>query len=154
MYLLNHLQIHHHVSQQSTQWGRLELRKRCSLQIRNTNSISFPKPIAPNVWILTSAPQSGIHRNNAHLWKQHLDLSKHRHPSTFFEYHQHTALHHSILIYQYETHEITTNISLNIANLNVINISSPQFGIWQHLEDHWNEIQLHHVTNVPSVSYW
>ena len=32
------------------------IKKRCSLQIRNTNSISIPKPIAPNVWILTSAP--------------------------------------------------------------------------------------------------
>ena len=29
--------------------------KRCSLQIRNTNSVSIPTPIAPNVWILTSA---------------------------------------------------------------------------------------------------
>ena len=32
------------------------IEKRCSLQIRNTNSVSIPTPIAPNVWILTSAP--------------------------------------------------------------------------------------------------
>ena len=35
----------------------------------------------------------------------------------------------------HETHDLTINISLNIANLNVINISSPEFRIWQHLED-------------------
>ena len=32
------------------------IKKRCSLQIRNTNSATIPTPIAPNVWILTSAP--------------------------------------------------------------------------------------------------
>ena len=31
---------------------------RCSLQIRNTNSISIPTLIAPNVWVLTSAPSA------------------------------------------------------------------------------------------------
>ena len=31
---------------------------RCSLQIRNTNSTRIPMSIAPNVWILTSAPSA------------------------------------------------------------------------------------------------
>ena len=31
---------------------------RCSLQIRKTQSISIPSSIAPNVWILTSAPSA------------------------------------------------------------------------------------------------
>ena len=51
----------------------------------------------------------------------------------------------------YETHEVTINISLNTANLNVINISSPEFRIWQYLEDHWNGTQLHHLVIIPSV---
>ena len=33
----------------------------------------------------------------------------------------------------------------------MINIYSPEFRIWQHLEDHWNDIQLHHLVNIPSV---
>ena len=32
------------------------IEKRCSLQIRNMNSATIQTPIAPNVWILTSAP--------------------------------------------------------------------------------------------------
>ena len=32
------------------------IEKRCSLKIRNVNSVSNPTSIAPNVWILTSAP--------------------------------------------------------------------------------------------------
>ena len=31
---------------------------RCSLQIRKTQSISIPSQIAPNVWILTTAPSA------------------------------------------------------------------------------------------------
>ena len=53
----------------------------------------------------------------------------------------------------YETHELTINISLNTANLNVINISSPEFRIWQHLEDHWNETQLHHLSQTYSQHF-
>ena len=51
----------------------------------------------------------------------------------------------------YESHEITINISLNTANLNIVNISAPEFRIWQHLEDHWKETLLHHLVNIPSV---
>ena len=51
----------------------------------------------------------------------------------------------------FETHELTINISLNTANLNIINISSLEFRMWQHLEDHWNGTLLHHLVNIPSV---
>ena len=37
------------------------------------------------------------------------------------------------------------------ANLNVINISSLKFRIWQHLEDHWSRTKLHHWVNIPSI---
>ena len=32
-----------------------------------------------------------------------------------------------------------------------MNISSPEFRIRQHLEDHWNGTQLHYLVNIPSV---
>ena len=51
----------------------------------------------------------------------------------------------------YESHAVTINISLNTANLNMVNISAPEFRIWQHLEDHWNGTLLHHLVNIPSV---
>ena len=127
--------------------------ERCSLQIRNANSVSIPTPIAPNVWILNSAPtallteimlicpevaprfiktQSPIHI----LWlppacsatSQHFHLPPH-----------------------YETQEVTVNISLNTANLNIMNISPLEFRIWLHLEVHWNGTQLYHMTNIRSL---
>ena len=43
------------------------------------------------------------------------------------------------------------SISLNTANLNPMNISSPEFWVWQHLKDHWNKTQLHKLADVPTV---
>ena len=51
----------------------------------------------------------------------------------------------------YENHEMMINISLNTANLNTMNISSPEFQVWQNLEDHWNKTQLHKLADVPTV---
>ena len=38
-----------------------------------------------------------------------------------------------------------------MANLNMVNMSSVNFHIWQHLEKHQNETQLHHLASIPSV---
>ena len=51
----------------------------------------------------------------------------------------------------YENHHMTINILLNTANLNAVNISSPEFWVWQHLEDHWNMSQLHKLADVLTV---
>ena len=45
----------------------------------------------------------------------------------------------------------TLNISLEVANLNMINISALDFHIWQHLENHQNETQLQHLASIPLV---
>ena len=51
----------------------------------------------------------------------------------------------------YENSALEVNVSLDMANLNIINISSVDFWIWQHLEKHQNESQLQHLTRIPSV---
>ena len=51
----------------------------------------------------------------------------------------------------YENHQTMINISLNTSNLNMMNISSPGFWVWQHLEDHWNKTQLHKLADIPTV---
>ena len=127
--------------------------KRYFLQIRNTNSVTIPTLIAPNVWILTSAPTAKL---------TGIMIICPDEPPRFIK--TQTPIH--ILCLQpacsttsqnfhlpphHETHELTINISFNTANLNVINISSWEFRKWQHLEDHWNGTQLHHLVNIPSV---
>ena len=51
----------------------------------------------------------------------------------------------------YEPATATLNISLEIANLNMINIATLDFCVWQHLENHQNETQLQHLASIPSV---
>ena len=129
------------------------VKKRCSLQIRKASSVNIPTSITPNVRIITSpptavpsgillicpreAPRSIIPQTPIHiLWLQ---------PAWS------ATTQHFHLPPHYETHELAVNISLNTSNLNVINISSPEFRIWQHLGDHWNGTLLHHLVNIPSV---
>ena len=51
----------------------------------------------------------------------------------------------------YKSPPLEVNISLDMANLNMINISSLNFCIWQHLDQHWNESHLQHLASIPSV---
>ena len=51
----------------------------------------------------------------------------------------------------YENSALEVNISLDMTNLNMINISSMNFQIWQHLEKHQNETQLQHFSSIPSL---
>ena len=51
----------------------------------------------------------------------------------------------------YEHQSLAINISLNMANLTMVNMSSLDFHIWQHLEKHQNETHLHHLASIPSV---
>ena len=132
---------------------KASIEKRYSLQIRKANSVNIPTPIAPNYWILTSAPaavSTGMMlicpEVAPRFIKTQTPIYVLQLPSVYNATSQHFHLPPCC-----ETHELTINISLNTANLNVINISSPEFRIWQHLEDHWNGTQLHHLVNIPSV---
>ena len=51
----------------------------------------------------------------------------------------------------YESLPLEVNISLDMANLNMINISSMDFHIWHHLDKHQNDSQLQHLASIPSV---
>ena len=52
---------------------------------------------------------------------------------------------------QYVQPALAVNISLDVVNLTMVNISLLDFHIWQHLRDHRNETHLHHLSGIPSV---
>ena len=52
---------------------------------------------------------------------------------------------------RYEHQSLAVNISLDVADLNMVNILLFNFPIRQHLEKHWNETQLHHLASLPSI---
>ena len=52
---------------------------------------------------------------------------------------------------RYQNSHLEVNISLDMANLNMVNISSLDLHIWQHLEEHRNETQLCNLASIPSI---
>ena len=121
------------------------------LQIRKTQSLSLPSQIAPNVWILTTAP-STITTMITLTWSGE--------PTTFITVRKpihilwlqpacRATLMHFHLPPQHEHPPLAVNVSLDMANINIINMPSLDFHIWQHLEKHQNELQ--HLANIPSV---
>ena len=61
------------------------------------------------------------------------------------------TLSHFHLPPRYQNSNLEVNISLDMGNLNIVNISSLDFCVWQHLEDHRNETQLQHLPTIPSI---
>ena len=108
------------------------IKKRCSLQIRKANSVSIQTPIAPNVWRLTSAPTAVSTGITLFCPEEASRFIKTQTPIHILLLPPacSTTSEHFHLPPCYETHQLTINISLNTANLNVINVSSPEFQIW------------------------
>ena len=52
---------------------------------------------------------------------------------------------------RYETPTLDVNIYLNMATLCMINILAQDFCIWQHLGSNRSDIQLQHLTTIPSI---
>ena len=114
------------------------IQKRCSLQITKASNISKPISIAPNVWIITptttavpsgftlicpgEAPRSVTSQTPIHVLQLQPACS--------------ATSQHFHLPPHYKSHEIATNILMNTANLNIVNITALEFRIRQHLEDH------------------
>ena len=51
---------------------------------------------------------------------------------------------------RYQTSNLDVNVSLNMANLHMVNVSALDFCIWQHLKDN-RRTQLQHLTTIPSI---
>ena len=109
---------------------------RCSLQVTEAHTISIPTLIAPNVWLITSLQSTvltGITlvcpegpTKLITLWKpiHILQLPPACSATSPYFY----------LPTHYKPTTVILNISLEIANLNMINISALDFHVWQYLE--------------------
>ena len=52
---------------------------------------------------------------------------------------------------RYQTSNLDVNVSLNMSNLHMINVSALDLHIWQHLGDNRSETQLQHSITIPSI---
>ena len=113
----------------------------------------MPSQLAPNVWILTMAPSTAAATIILICPGESTQFIEVRKPIHIL--HLPTACSATSPIFHlppcHERPPLEVNISLDMANLNMINISSINFCIWQHLEKHWNESQLQHLASIPSI---
>ena len=117
------------------------------------SDVNLPTQISPDVWILTtplSTPASAIMlicperaaetitiRKPVHILR--IPMACSATSSNFY------------LTPRYQTSNLDINVSLNMANLHMVNVSTLHFHIWQHLKDNRSETQLQHLTTIPSI---
>ena len=58
---------------------------------------------------------------------------------------------HFYLPPRYETPVLNVNVSLDMANLQMVNITTLHFCIWQHLGNNHSNTQLQHLVTIPSI---
>ena len=145
----NHLQCHH----LALQICMPSISARCSLQIRKSSDVSMPSQPALNVWILATAPSALSTIVTLICLGETTQFIEVRKPIHIL--HLPTTCNATSpdfhLPPHYEGPPLEVNISLDMVNLNMINISSINFCLWQHLEKHWNESQLQHLASIPSI---
>ena len=113
----------------------------------------MPSHLAPNVWILTTAPSAATTTITLIClgeMTQFIEVRKPIHILCLPTACSATSPHFHLPPH-YEGPPLEVNISLDMASLNMINISPMNFHIWQHLEQHENESHLQHLASLPSV---
>ena len=126
---------------------------KCSLQLPKMTTTNLPTQITPDVWILTTLATAPINtvtlicpekpmetlpiQQLIHILKLPMACS--------------ATSSHFYLPPRYETPISDVNVSLNMANLQMINISAQHFCIWQHLGNNRSDMQLQHLATIPSI---
>ena len=123
------------------------------LAVTQTTTTNLPTQITPDVWILTTLATAPINtvtlicpekpmetipiQQLIHILKLPTACS--------------ATSSHFYLPPRYETPILDVNVSPNIANLQMINISTQHFCIWQHLGNNRSDMQLQHLATIPSI---
>ena len=125
----------------------------CLLQIRKTSDVNLPTQISPDVWILMtplSTPASTIMLICPERAREAITIRKPVHILRILMACSATSSHF-YLPPKYQTSNLDINVSLNMANLHMVNISALDFHIWQHLKDNGSETQLWYLPTIPVI---
>ena len=131
----------------------VDITSQCSLQVWKASGVNLPTKIPPDVWIIITplaapantmtlicpkkATETTIIQKPVHILKLLTACSATS--SNFY------------LPPRYKTLNLDVNVSINMANLHMINISALDFCIWQHLGSNRSEVQLQQLTTIPSI---
>ena len=131
----------------------VDIRSKCSLQIQKASATNLPTQIAPDVWILTTPVTSPVSTVTLIFPEKTMETILIQKPIHILKLPMACSATspNFYLPPTYETPTLDVNISLHMANLHVINILAQEFGIWQHLGSNRSDMQLQHLTTIPSI---
>ena len=130
--------------------SKANIASKCSLQICKTSTTNLPTQIAPDVWILTTPVTPTTNTMTLICPMKPMETILIKKPIHILKLP--TACQCNFYLPpRYETPTLDVNISLNMVNLHMLNISSHNFSIWPHLGSNRSDMQLQHLTTIPSI---
>ena len=133
--------------------SKADIASKCSLQICKATATNLPTQIAPYVWILTTPATTPTNTMALICPEKLMETIPIQKPIHILKLPTACSATSSnfYLPPRYETPTLDVNISHNMANLHVLNISAQNFCVWQHLGSNRSDMQLQHLTTIPSI---
>ena len=125
---------------------------KCCLQSCKTTTTTLPTQITPDVWILTTPATAPLNTVTLICPETPMETIQIWQPIHILKLPTACSAtsSHFYLPPRYETPMLDVNVSLNMANLQMINISAC-FHIWQHLGNNQSDMQLQHLATISSI---
>ena len=126
---------------------------KCSLQMHKTTTTNVPTQIAPAVWKLTTLAAAPVNTMTLICLEKPMETIPIQQPIHILQLSMACSATSSnfYLPPRYKTLTLDINIFLNMANLHMLNISAQNFCICQHLGRNRSDMQLQHLTTIPSI---
>ena len=133
--------------------SKVDIASKCSLQICKANTTNLPTQIAPDVWILTTQVTATTNTMTLICPEKPMETIPIQKPIHILKLPMACSATSSnfYLPPRYETPTLDINISLNMANLHMLNISAQDFCICQHPGSNRSDMQLQHLMSIPSI---
>ena len=133
--------------------SKVDTASKCSLQICKASTTNLPTQITPDVWILTTLVTAPTNTMTLICLEKPMETIPIQKPIHIMKLPMACSATSSnfYLSPRYETPTLDVNIFLNMANLHMLNISAQDFHIWQHLGSNRSDMQLQHLTTIPSI---
>ena len=131
----------------------VDITSKCSLQILKASITNLPTQIAPDVWILTTPIAAQVNTMALICPEKTMETIPIQKPIHILKLPMACCVTspNFYLPPRYETPTLDVNISLNMANLHMINILAQDFHIWKHLGSSRSNMQLQHLTTIPLI---
>ena len=133
--------------------SKASIASKCSLQLCKTTTTTLPTQITPDVWILTTPVTAPVNMITLICPEKPMETIAIQQPIHILKLPMACSATsaHFYLPPRYETPVLNVNVSLNMANLQLINITALHFHVWQHLGNNQSYIQLQHLATIPSI---